>query len=57
MQFCGGVTRRKGGGGSEGALHMQQATMEEAQAKPLAIDTAGQDLVMMASREARPGKP
>lgn len=58
MQFCGGVTRSEEEGGTEGALHMQQATMEEAQAKPLAIDTAGQDLVlvMMAGRQGRPGQ-
>lgn len=58
MQFCGGVTRSEEEGGTEGALHMQQATMEEAQGKAIGhwhswarFGADGDD-----GRQARPGQ-
>lgn len=59
MQFCGGVTRMEQEQGAKGRYtcnkpQWRRHSLSVAQAKPLAIDTAGQDLVlvMMAGRQA-----
>lgn len=59
MQFCGGVTRMEQEEGVKGRYtcnkpQWRRHSLSVAQPKPLAIDTAGQDLVlvMMAGRQA-----